>query len=157
MKTFTQTLEHVSIALHPKFKEPRNDWRVRPEYYEFDYDDEGDKILETKRFVPEDRSQWRPEEDGKAMADFWDFDKAEFKEGSPCPLGVKTFLQPVSKITYFEESPVNPNYPTRTAQDLEVADLKRENNAAFQRIQELSAELVRLGYDPTAKIPLCPS
>ena len=91
------------------------------------------------------------------MADFWDFDKAEFKEGSPCPLGVKTFLQPVSKITYFEESPVNPNYPTRTAQDLEVADLKRENNAAFQRIQELSAELVRLGYDPTAKIPLCPS
>jgi hypothetical protein len=34
---------------------------------------------------------------------------------------------------------------------LEIADLKRENNAAFQRIQELSAELVRLGYDPTSK------
>ena len=45
----------------------------------------------------------------------------------------------------------NPNYPTRTAQDLEIADLKRENNAAFERIQELSAELVRLGFDPTAK------
>jgi hypothetical protein len=43
------------------------------------------------------------------------------------------------------------NYPTRTAQDLEIADLKRENNAAFERIQELSAELVRLGFDPTAK------
>lgn len=43
------------------------------------------------------------------------------------------------------------NYPTRTAQDLEIADLKRENNAAFQRIQELSAALFDLGYDPTAK------
>jgi hypothetical protein len=43
------------------------------------------------------------------------------------------------------------NYPPRTAKDLEIADLKRENNAAFQRIQELSAELVRLGYDPTSK------
>jgi hypothetical protein len=43
------------------------------------------------------------------------------------------------------------NYPTRTAQDLEIADLKRENNAVFERIQELSAELVRLGFDPTAK------
>ena len=43
------------------------------------------------------------------------------------------------------------NYPTRTAQDLEIADLKRENNAAFDRIKELSEELVRLGVDPTAK------
>lgn len=43
------------------------------------------------------------------------------------------------------------NYPTRTAQDLEIADLKRENNAAFQRIQELSAALFDLGYDPTAR------
>lgn len=43
------------------------------------------------------------------------------------------------------------NYPRRTAQDLEIADLKRENNAAFDRIMELSAELVRLGYDPTAR------
>jgi len=43
------------------------------------------------------------------------------------------------------------NYPTRTAQDLEIADLKRENNAAFQRIEELSEALFNLGYDPTAK------
>ena len=50
-----------------------------------------------------------------------------------------------------DEIPETPNYPTRTAQDLEIADLKRENNAAFERIQELSAELVRLGYDPTAR------
>ena len=43
------------------------------------------------------------------------------------------------------------NYPLRTAHDLEIADLKRENNAAFDRIKELSEELVRLGVDPTAK------
>jgi len=43
------------------------------------------------------------------------------------------------------------NYPPRTAKDLEIDDLKRENEAAYQRIQELSAELVRLGYDPTSK------
>lgn len=49
------------------------------------------------------------------------------------------------------EDKQNPNYPTRTAQDLEIADLKRENNAAFERIQELSAALVALGYDPTSK------
>jgi hypothetical protein len=46
--------------------------------------------------------------------------------------------------------PLSDNYPTRTAQDLEIADLKRENNAAFQRIQELSDALYQLGYDPTA-------
>jgi len=43
------------------------------------------------------------------------------------------------------------NYPRRTAQDLENADLKRENNAAFQRIQELSEALFNLGYDPTSR------
>jgi len=43
------------------------------------------------------------------------------------------------------------NYPTKTKQDLEIEDLKRENDAAFQRIQELSNFLVSLGYDPTAK------
>jgi hypothetical protein len=48
--------------------------------------------------------------------------------------------------------PLSDNYPTRTAQDLEIADLKRENNAAFQRIQELSDALYQLGYDPTAKV-----
>jgi len=44
------------------------------------------------------------------------------------------------------------NYPTRSAQDLEITDLKRENNAAFERIQELSLALFDLGYDPTAKV-----
>jgi len=43
------------------------------------------------------------------------------------------------------------NYMTRTKQDLEIANLKRENNAAFQRIHELSDALYQLGYDPTAR------
>lgn len=47
--------------------------------------------------------------------------------------------------------PKESNYPTRTAQDLEIADLKRENNAAFELIQELSKALVKLGFDPTSK------
>lgn len=48
-----------------------------------------------------------------------------------------------------DEMPDNrENYPIRTAQDLEIADLKRENNAAFERIQELSEALFNLGYDP---------
>ena len=46
---------------------------------------------------------------------------------------------------------MNANYPSRTPQDLEIADLKRENNAAFELIQELSEALVALGYDPTSK------
>jgi len=43
------------------------------------------------------------------------------------------------------------NYPTLSEKDLRIADLERENEAAFERIQELGAELVRLGFDPTAK------
>tara|TARA_R110000737_G_C14539383_1_gene478699 strand:- start:143 stop:589 length:447 start_codon:yes stop_codon:yes gene_type:complete len=43
------------------------------------------------------------------------------------------------------------NYPIITDKDLTIADLKRENEAAFERIKELSIEMVLLGYDPTAK------
>ncbi len=46
---------------------------------------------------------------------------------------------------------IEKNYEKMTAKDLLIADLKRENDSAFERIKELSAELVRLGYDPTAK------
>lgn len=42
-----------------------------------------------------------------------------------------------------------PNYPAKSAQDLRIEDLERENEAAFQRIQELSRALVDLGFDPT--------
>lgn len=71
-------------------------------------------------------------------------------EFEPCPQGFKSEI--------FERVEIrtdHPNYPTRTAQDLEIADLKRENNAAFERIQELSEALFNLGYDPTAKRKPC--
>lgn len=75
-----------------------------------------------------------PYRDAKAFRDIADaIEKEAIDEGIECDAGT------------------NPNYPTRTAQDLEIADLKRENNAAFERIRELSEELVRLGVDPTAK------
>ena len=47
------------------------------------------------------------------------------------------------------------DYPTRTAQDLEIADLKSENNAAFERIYDLSLALFNIGYDPTEKRQSC--
>lgn len=48
-----------------------------------------------------------------------------------------------------QKDPEKSDYPNRTAQDLEIADLKRENNAAAERIQKLSQALCDLGYDPT--------
>lgn len=47
---------------------------------------------------------------------------------------------------------INSNYPPRTADELRIEDLKRENDAAFARIKELSQMIVNLGYDPT-KLP----
>ena len=68
-------------------------------------------------------------------------------EHEPCPDGFKSEI--------FERVDCNikdsDNYPTRTQEELLIADLKRENNAAFEKIQELSNALVALGYDPTAK------
>jgi len=64
-------------------------------------------------------------------------------EFEPRPKGFKSQI--------FEE--VSPrlvgHYPTKSAQDLRIEDLERENDAAFQRIQELSRALVDLGFDPT--------
>ncbi len=79
------------ITEHPQFHTPRNDWRVIParkieSHFNGDYDVEGYEI-------PEDRSKWKPEEDGKCLADFWDFERGEFKPDAPlCLAGVKTFL-----------------------------------------------------------------
>lgn len=42
-----------------------------------------------------------------------------------------------------------PNYQTTTAEERMIEDLRRENNAAFRRIQQLSEAIVTLGYDPT--------
>jgi len=41
------------------------------------------------------------------------------------------------------------NYPTKTAQDLIIEDLQRENDAALEKIEALSRALVDLGFDPT--------
>ena len=102
MKTMTTSIEEVSIAEHPEFHKPMNDWRVRAEYWKHDLDEWGEIIPGTGVLIPEDRSQWRPDEDGKSMSDFWDYEKGEFKEGSPCPLGITSFLKPVRTITEIE-------------------------------------------------------
>ena len=41
------------------------------------------------------------------------------------------------------------NYPTLSPKDLQIIDLKRENDAAFDEIVRLSKMIVDLGYDPT--------
>ena len=43
----------------------------------------------------------------------------------------------------------NPNYPTKSAADLRIEDLERENDAAMEKIEQLSRALVDLGFDPT--------
>ena len=95
----TNSIEQVSITEHPDFHKPKNDWRVIPERWKFEHDEWDQIIPGTGVSIPEDRSQWIPEEDGKSMADFWDYDKEQFKDDSPFPAGITTFLKPVTKIT----------------------------------------------------------
>lgn len=52
----------------------------------------------------------------------------------------------------WKEDEASEKWPIKTAQDLKIEDLQRENDAAFERIQKLSAALVSLGYDPTQLI-----
>jgi hypothetical protein len=80
MFPYLETVEK-SIEDHPAFRTPRNDWRVRKAYVD----------EETGEVVPEDRTNWRPEEDGKCLADFYDFTKKMMRNDSPMP-GVSTFL-----------------------------------------------------------------
>jgi hypothetical protein len=47
-------------------------------------------------------------------------------------------------------TPVMPgHYPTKSAQDLLIEDLRRENDAALEKIEQLSSALFDLGFDPT--------
>jgi hypothetical protein len=47
-------------------------------------------------------------------------------------------------------NPVMPrHYPVKSAQDLLIEDLRRENDAALEKIEQLSRALVDLGFDPT--------
>jgi hypothetical protein len=103
----THTLEHVMvkkpITEHPAFYSPKKDWRVKPAYVMGGYSDERTGRWMPEEVVPEDRSQWRKEEDGMSLADFWDSKTGSFKDGSPFPAGLETFLsverKPMTTIT----------------------------------------------------------
>jgi hypothetical protein len=41
------------------------------------------------------------------------------------------------------------HYPVKSAQDLLIEDLRRENDAALEKIEQLSRALFDLGFDPT--------
>ncbi len=43
----------------------------------------------------------------------------------------------------------DPHYPVKAAADIRIETLQRENDAAFEKIRQLSRALVDLGYDPT--------
>lgn len=43
-------------------------------------------------------------------------------------------------------------YPFKSLQDRIIEDLRRENDAAFELIKDLSNALADLGYDPTAPL-----
>jgi len=43
----------------------------------------------------------------------------------------------------------NPNYPSKTKEQLRIEDLERENDAALEKIVALSNALCELGFDPT--------
>lgn len=70
-----------SLEDHPEFRTPRNDWRVRASYTN----------PETGEYVPENRNDWRADEDGKSLSDWWDFEKKVMRDDSPLP-GVSTYL-----------------------------------------------------------------
>lgn len=42
-----------------------------------------------------------------------------------------------------------PNYPTKTAEQLQIETLERENDAAFEKIVKMSRALADFGIDPT--------
>jgi len=42
-----------------------------------------------------------------------------------------------------------PNYPTKTPEQLRIETLERENDAAFEKICQLSKALAEFGIDPT--------
>jgi len=49
-----------------------------------------------------------------------------------------------------EISPImSGHYPVKSAQDLLIEDLRRENDAALEKIEQLSRALFDLGFDPT--------
>ena len=102
--TLTMSMEEVSVTLHPDFTKPRDDWGVIPAHTTEEYWDADDVHWPAEQ-VPENRSRWKPEYDGKSMSDFWDHERGEFMEDSPCGIqGITTFLRPVMTRPSFDQS-----------------------------------------------------
>jgi hypothetical protein len=88
----------IPITEHPDFNKPRFDWGVIPACtIPEHYDDEGNFVPEV--VIPEDRTFYRPDLDGKAMKDFWN---GEDFEGTPLNnmKGVTSFLAPDITVIY---------------------------------------------------------
>ena len=85
-----------SIVEHPDFYKPHDDWGVVAAYTSEECWDEETGEHFPAVHVPEDRSGWRPEWDGKALADFWDMCAGDWVEDCPGMIkGVQSFLVPV--------------------------------------------------------------
>lgn len=93
-KELNARIEESSITEHPEFNVKRNDWGVRHAYWiDASYDLDGNEISPAE-FVPEDRSKYRPDLDGMAMADMWDNEKGDWRITPPGMEGITTFLRP---------------------------------------------------------------
>jgi len=108
--TITHYTEELSIIHHPGFNKPRYDWGVVAAYTESIYEEDGvgwyydrDRIPIGEIYHPEDRSRWKPEYDGKSMADFFDYEKGEFKEDSPLRFMPTMFLSQAYSVETTEE------------------------------------------------------
>jgi len=91
--TLSATIEEVLISEHPNFHEARNDWGVIPAHFEaVEWDEYGESIRQ--EWVPENRIGYRPELDGKSLADMWDAKKEDWAIQPPGMKGITSFLRP---------------------------------------------------------------
>jgi len=91
--TLSVVIEEVSITEHPKFREVRNDWGVIPARFEtVEWDEYGESII--RQWVTENRDGYRPELDGKSLADMWDAEKGDWAIQPPGMEGITSFLRP---------------------------------------------------------------
>jgi len=62
----------------------------------------------------------------------------------------RTLVARLEKEVEEDQSRFSPeSYPTKSVADLRIEDLQRENDAALEKIEQLSRALVDLGFDPT--------
>lgn len=91
--TLSASIEEVSISEHPSFQEARNDWGVIPAHFEtIEWDEWGEPVRQ--EWVPENRAGYRPEFDGKSLADMWDAEKQDWAIQPPGMNGITSFLRP---------------------------------------------------------------